>query len=538
MKNTENSKIFSYDVFDTLLTRSVINPSSILLLVRDRLINDRKFSDIPRNLAYHIHEIRSHYEVAPPKCFSLHDIYSSIEKNYSLTRKQALAIQRLEEDLEVLSIVPILERIHEVECHISQGERVIFISDMVLGEEVLRRMLKKLSPLFANVPLYVSSVYKATKNQGDLFDVVRKLENISDETWIHTGDDRTADFLSPMKKNIKARLIEKYKITGFERYISKAEETSPYVHYLLGCAKNSRFFHQELDKNYKFHAGLVGAQLFIPYVEWVLDICTQRNVEHLLFISRDGYIPKLIADKIIAIKNLKIATSYFYGSRLAWRNEKDALKIQYYSKNIQGDCGKYAFVDLFGSGESLNTLMEHSQEKDISRISCFYFGDIVNGVHKFDWTRFSFAPFISTNDRIEIFGKSPEGSCLGYEINSEHKIVPKIDNEETEALTKFGFGEFVQGVNCFLDFYCKNYSLLELINKDTDQAARIFMEKITFLPSMYELKYLMNFPRFPKNLIKYNLISNNSRIARSYLKKIKYIFRTIGRKRLFSVLRD
>ena len=55
------------------------------------------------------------------------------------------------------------------------------------------------------------------------------------------------------------------------------------------------------------------------YVDYIIAQALERNLKTLYFVARDGYILKLIADRIISKKGLGLKTKYIYGSRLAWK---------------------------------------------------------------------------------------------------------------------------------------------------------------------------------------------------------------------------
>ena len=61
------------------------------------------------------------------------------------------------------------------------------------------------------------------------------------------------------------------------------------------------------DEAFRLGAFCGGAVLY-PYAEWLVNEALQLGVEKLLFLSRDGYILKLMADLIIDAKKISIKT--------------------------------------------------------------------------------------------------------------------------------------------------------------------------------------------------------------------------------------
>ena len=75
-----------------------------------------------------------------------------------------------------------------------------------------------------------------------------------------------------------------------------------------------------MDKTEAFSFGAsIAAPMIYQYVEWILKSAVKDGIEVLLFVMRDGYILKFVADEIIRQRGLNIQTKYIFGSRVAWR---------------------------------------------------------------------------------------------------------------------------------------------------------------------------------------------------------------------------
>ena len=102
----------------------------------------------------------------------------------------------------------------------------------------------------------------------------------------------------------------------------------------------------------------LGGPMLFPYVYWILEDSKKRGVENLYFIARDGFVLKVIADRIIANKSINLSTYYLIGSRVSWRDpirNNDPVKIQYAREYMlqEVDTTKpFAFVEFAGTGET------------------------------------------------------------------------------------------------------------------------------------------------------------------------------------------
>ena len=119
-KKVKIKKIFSFDVFDTLITRRTISPNGIFLLMQKNLIEDLKFSTLPSILKNNFCEIRIeaekyvrdyHLRILNLQDVNINQIYDVIAKNYFLNNTQIEELINLEIETEIKNIIPIKQNI-------------------------------------------------------------------------------------------------------------------------------------------------------------------------------------------------------------------------------------------------------------------------------------------------------------------------------------------------------------------------------------------------------------------------------------------
>lgn len=326
-KANKEYKLYSFDIFDTLITRKVATPKGIFVLMKDIINQSPQFADLPNDVKTNFFNYRTNSEFYlrqinnqwnDGKDISLDMIYNHIQHTYFLTNEQTQAIKELEIQLELDNIIPIKENIEKLKVLLEKGKRVVLISDMYLPEYIIKEMLLKCDPVLCQVKLYLSSTLGFMKTKQALFHYVKKQENVEFREWTHMGDNKFADFFCARKLGIKAVLYPYVKFKEYEKSLLVANSQNSFVQISLGCAKNIRLNKFPNDEKAQLGASLAGPILF-PYIYWLLDQAQKRGIERLYFIARDGYILKLIADLIIKENNLPIKTKYIYGSRKAWR---------------------------------------------------------------------------------------------------------------------------------------------------------------------------------------------------------------------------
>ncbi len=342
----DKTELYSFDIFDTLVTRKVATPKGIFALMQQKLEENPDFTKEFKNDFYNI---RTNSEKYAREYFkskngttevTFDDIYAQIQKNYYLSEASIIFLKDLEIATEIENMVGIEENISKVKNLIKNNKRVILISDMYLSSNTLHKILSEVDNIFDELPIYVSSEYKASKNEGALYKIVQKKENVSFRHWKHFGDHVISDFKKAKQLGINSRLYNFSPLMPYEMELLKAHFDNVDIQYMVGTAKLTRLNIQaENQDKYDFGASY-SAPLLYSYVTEVIETALSKGFKNLYFIARDGYIPKLIADIIIREKNLPIKARYIYGSRLAWRLPDE----ENYENFIQMNLTEYKYM--------------------------------------------------------------------------------------------------------------------------------------------------------------------------------------------------
>ena len=336
LKKETEKFLYSFDIFDTLVTRKVATPTGIFALMQEKIQSDESF---PKEIREDFYTIRTNSEkfvrdIAKKQSgyneISFDDIYFYIQQNYKLSLDNIQYLKQLEFETERENLVPINENIQKVKSLVEKGERVVLISDMYYSSEVLRKLLLFIDTIFDSIKIYVSADYKLTKWDKNLYEKVRQEEAVEYSNWKHIGDNEFSDFKNAKSLGIKAKLYDYPNLLQYEKDILKEYPDNAEYQLLVGSARLTRL-NGKIIKNrdkYAFGASFAGPFLY-NYVSFILKDCIKKGYRTLYFVARDGYIPKIIADIIINKLHLKIKTKYIYGSRMAWRipNEKNYIEI-------------------------------------------------------------------------------------------------------------------------------------------------------------------------------------------------------------------
>lgn len=319
-----NKKIlYSFDIFDTLITRNCINPSGIFLLMEHILKTQSIYSNLPYILKENFGVIRKEIEIYTKENerilnnkneVNFDDIYRVMQNNYCLDDEQINLLKKLEIETEQKNLVGILFNIDKVKKHIQNDEMCILISDMYYSEDILRHFLVNIDTDFKNIKIYTSSDYNKTK-RGGLYKLIR-YDFPDIKKWIHTGDNFVADVCAATKNNITPVYYKNKTLLKHEKYILEKAKDNYKFELIIGCSKNLRMLNS--NTKYQFGCSFAGPLLY-NYTKWVLQQCLSIGIKNIYFVSRDGFILKKLADILISENNLDIKSKYFYSSRIATR---------------------------------------------------------------------------------------------------------------------------------------------------------------------------------------------------------------------------
>lgn len=197
-------QIYSFDVFDTVLTRSIANPKDLFRIMQLRLPDE--FPDLNPILFKAFHGVRVWAEFKARRLSSredilLHEIYSVIGKWFNLRDEEQLELMDFEMHIEEQALTPVVGAVSHVHNRRSNAQ-VVFISDMYLPLDFIRGVLMRRGIAEECDKVYISGEYGLTKGSGRLFKQVLSELEITPTQLTHLGDNPVSDFLVPKSLGI------------------------------------------------------------------------------------------------------------------------------------------------------------------------------------------------------------------------------------------------------------------------------------------------------------------------------------------------
>lgn len=333
-------ELISFDIFETVVTRTYADPSGIFLRIDSMLKTDSKFKNYPQFIKENFYYLRQTAEKSARTVYPniehppLELIYEMVNSSKTLTTIQIGELIDLEKNIEIdncWGVGSVIDSILELK---KLHKNVIFLTDMYLDRNTITAILHKSNPLLVEIPMYISSECNASKSKGNIFEKIYGEYNIPYDKWVHLGNSYKNDVKSPQRYGIKVHQIKYMQLMDHEKYLLCHNRDSIEIQTSIGISRNCRHIKGKRESAYDVGSSFGGPMLY-PYVKWVIEESMKLGVKQLNLISRDGYVLKKIADEIIKANDFPISTNYFCSSRIVIRRLTSNGDISYLFKGAR-----------------------------------------------------------------------------------------------------------------------------------------------------------------------------------------------------------
>ncbi len=333
-------QIVSFDIFDTLLFRPVLDPKDIFYLIAGKV-----------NKKFDIDFVKLRWDAEDKlkkKNASIKDIYEYIKKTGKLS--EVVAEKIMEEELkcefDILKPREDIRELYREACKL--GKKIIAVSDMYLPESFLKKVL--LDNGFDQIEkIYISNECGCRKDEERLYDLVLEKEKVKAHEICHIGDNYYSDYRIPLRIGITAVYFPAIKEIVFAKntVYSKIWDVGsiskdPYTKILMGFTILNAFSSYEtlseetkIYGDLKYFVKLFLAPLLIYIVLSILnneEIQKSGKYKRIFFSSRDGYLPKIIYDIFGTYINA-LPSEYLYSGRRAYFSHLDGTNSELCKKH-------------------------------------------------------------------------------------------------------------------------------------------------------------------------------------------------------------
>jgi len=320
----------SFDVFDTLLFRTIYPYEHVMkraaghlavLLQKAGIQPPWNLSDL-RNESYLSMSEQARLAGFDAEC-SIYEIYSEWVRLAAGCRGLNADLEKLARDgaemeisLEELAVIPnreIIPALIELKNH---GYRLVFISDMYLGLDAVKRLLAACGLLGYFDKGYVSGDLHLLKREGRLFKHALECENREAHNWLHIGDNPTADGEIPGSMGIQTWLVEDIDNRRRIKKLEKLSKLSDIRRSSSGLLLEETA--EQRNSGIMSSEELLGFKIFGPifssFIHSVAEKCHEHNIRRVYFLAREGFVFKRLFECVQAA---------------VWQNPADAPQLHY-----------------------------------------------------------------------------------------------------------------------------------------------------------------------------------------------------------------
>lgn len=297
----ENHEYISFDLFDTLVMRRVLNPSDIFECAVRRL-------HLADSLRQQLILARFMIEKEARSLKDIDKIYDELAERCHLCNVDWEALKQIEFDLEKENIVGRKACISLLEYARSIGKKIFILTDMYYRKASLK-ILCDLAGITVNEDeIFSSCEIKLSKEMGDAYQLLVDAAGGNSKAVLHIGDTPTNDYKNALKWNIDSiRILSSYEMLLHSSMASLLSDTGRYekrcaLGLLISKLFNSPFALNDTKGKVSvtefMDAGYAFGMIFYSFCRWMIEEAFNRNIELLILPGRDGYLIKIILDII------------------------------------------------------------------------------------------------------------------------------------------------------------------------------------------------------------------------------------------------
>ena len=346
--------VISFDVFDTLIFRPFSAPTDLFFQVGHRL-GYPDFVRIRKEMEWKAREKK--FQTMQTREVTLYDIWDLMEAETGLPKELGMQTEWECEKQYCFANPYMKEVVHRLR---KQDKKIIITSDMYLREVMIRELLESCGyePFDGYL---VSCEYGVSKGDGGLYQQVKEQFGAS-LSYVHVGDNAYSD----QKKAKEAGFGSvSYKNVNDAGDAYRSEDMSVITGGMYRGLVNTKL-HAGIETYSKaYELGFVYGGLFVTgYCQFIHQQAKLRQVDQILFLSRDGDILKKVYDRLYP----KEQTSYVYWSRkAATKLTADHFRYDYFRRFLYHKMNQgYILEQIFSSMELSDLLPGFVRETKIT----------------------------------------------------------------------------------------------------------------------------------------------------------------------------
>lgn len=333
---SDNFKVISFDIFDTVVQRELYTPVAVFDLVErkaengkfamalKKMLRDSGFSSY-RALRMDSEGVaRRNLSVFNFEDCNLDEVYDRVATH---TDDQDFVdfLRATELEIEFDVIKPRQHGKLLYDLAVASGKQVVFTSDMYLPRDIVQKILESCG-VYAGEKIFMSSEIRLRKHSGNLFLYIIKDLGISPREMFHIGDAIHGDYTIPKNLGVTASLVpagREYWLHTYGRSYGKSGADNLTEEVIFGGQAMQVYdfpYHATQDNGYfRGRAELLGyavaGPLLVGLSDWLKTSINERKIDRLFFFSRDGFIAKRVFERTFKDASQLKGSEYVHVSR-------------------------------------------------------------------------------------------------------------------------------------------------------------------------------------------------------------------------------
>lgn len=308
-----NLDVIAFDIFDTILTRTV-NPESIKKIWAKEI--NRQYKLTKRNSE--LYQLR--FELEAKMCkenqnagydleFNLEKMFFQIASHFKLENEDEFVETCIAHEISIESRCQVIDEnwlhaMKRIKCDYA-NVKIVCISDMYLTKKMLTKILNNHGIFNLLDDIFVSSEYLLTKRSGKLYSHLINELGWKPERVLMVGDNKVSDFERPQSLGMMAYHIDR---TEQHRQYDTWDKmiTDEYLK-----REVNKIFASNCDASFEN----IAAALYL-YIQKLYNQLRYNRVQDVFFLSREGEFLKVLFDYYqVSMGVEKINSHYLIVSR-------------------------------------------------------------------------------------------------------------------------------------------------------------------------------------------------------------------------------
>lgn len=474
-------KAVSFDIFDTLVRRTVYKPEDVFELMQRQLPGSNllpeyaisRFAEMRQGAERLVRQKRDTQLTARDNSekeeITISEVYEEFARCIRGEDIDIDALVKLEQEIELSVLRP--RRIGRAmfDHALANGKRVILVSDFIHPKDFIERVLFQCGyEGFAT--LYLSSDVGTKKHSGELFDHVIGDVGLAPDAILHIGDNPIGDLKMARDRKLRAIMVPSgrslLKKALEERKASEnVLNKSFYLRTIAGLFANTYLYDEsprskdvetksipkkfQLISSHEELGFLAIGPMALGFATWVVDQAISDQCTQIVFFARDCHLPYLMAKSILKYRGLDEVINLVYAptsrkvvSGFDFFAPEDIFKVRVDDFTAAAPIGKLLAERFLIDSKFIDEdLMDkwgvrslHAEKRSITQAAIYGLAYDVAHRHwtdlspRFEERRATFSKYLSETTPVDFTAKTA-GVDLGYQGSIHRKIAPLFSNE-------------------------------------------------------------------------------------------------------------